>query len=100
MAKIKFHNQETELLFVTGSTADRRGRRVICRYPGGVENTMFPETLTSEALETEYQIRENVYFEPELRGRDILHSLKEQIRDRKLYLIHENAIAEHKSTLL
>lgn len=43
------------------------------------------------ALETEYQTRGAVCYETEPSGRDILHSLKEQIRARKLYLKYETA---------
>ena len=42
-----------------------------------------------DILETEIQIQGNDCVEPETRGQGMLQSLKEQIRDRKLYLRHE-----------
>jgi len=32
MAKIKFHDSQTELLFIVGSTGDTRGRVVVSDY--------------------------------------------------------------------
>jgi len=50
MAKIKFHDSETaELLFVIDGT-DKKGRRVICRYPSGVENTIFRDDLADTEI--------------------------------------------------
>jgi len=49
MAKIKFHDSQTELLFILASTKDTRGRRVLVRCDG-VENTVYPETLKDTAI--------------------------------------------------
>jgi len=49
MAKITFHDSQTELLFILASTKDTRGRRVLVRCDG-VENTIFPETLKDTAI--------------------------------------------------
>jgi len=46
----KLHTPQTELLFILASTKDTKGRRVLVRYPGGVENTLYQDDLDSEAL--------------------------------------------------
>lgn len=47
--KIKLHNIEPELLFITASSKDQRGRRVLVKYDN-VENTIYPETLRDRAI--------------------------------------------------
>jgi hypothetical protein len=45
----KFHNLQTEVLFILGSTSDTRGRRCLVRLDG-VENTIFQDDLTDTEI--------------------------------------------------